>query len=322
MIVMDFARGVVAQISRVPATYARPSGGESSVTHPVFRKEDASTAQTRAPARLPIKTNPSPTVAELGPTVRFTPRGSTSAVGKPSSRVTCPVAVSDVDACSVSRWHPDAPVGAVVGEVVHGNAFGGSAGKRDRGRDVARVRPVRMLGEEGVTIARAGHGCDDTRGSRARAEAADGGGRTSVREPGGPLHSRRRQPRFPPNGGNCGASESARGAPSRLTFADRRRTASASARARVSRAAPRTRPRTRVASARRAHGARRGARARVPTDPALPSRPRPSDALSVRSAGIVPAASVRSRRSRLRAREPIRCATARPPLPAASRRTR
>src|SRR5262245_43742400 len=88
------SRGVVTQTSFVAATYARPSGIESSLTQPAFSSDAASIAQTFESPRLPTYTTPSPTVAELGPTVRLRPSRSNSAVGKPSTAVIVSVAVS------------------------------------------------------------------------------------------------------------------------------------------------------------------------------------------------------------------------------------
>ncbi|PYQ12413.1 MAG: hypothetical protein DMF80_18525 [Acidobacteria bacterium] len=78
-----------------------PSGIESRRPHVPFLSERASTAQTDESPRLPTKTTPSPMVTELGPTTRLRPRASTSAVGKPESWVTLPLAVSTTSTAPV-----------------------------------------------------------------------------------------------------------------------------------------------------------------------------------------------------------------------------
>jgi len=85
---IDLSRGVVTQTSLVAATYATPSGIESSVRHAPFTSETAPMPHTLESPRLPTKTTPSPTLAELGPTVRLRPPRSTSVVGKPVTGVT------------------------------------------------------------------------------------------------------------------------------------------------------------------------------------------------------------------------------------------
>lgn len=101
--VIDVSRGVVAHTSLVAATYCKPSGDEGSATQAPRVSLAASTAHTSELARLPTYTSPAPTVAELGPTTRLAPFfPAFSTVGKPSMRVSFPVAVSSTSTLPVS----------------------------------------------------------------------------------------------------------------------------------------------------------------------------------------------------------------------------
>src|SRR5437667_259743 len=81
-----------------------------SSTQGPTRSDSAPTAHTLESPRLPTYTTPSPTVAELGPTVRFVPFRSSSAVANPSTLDTRPSTPSTTSTLPVlpagthTRW--------------------------------------------------------------------------------------------------------------------------------------------------------------------------------------------------------------------------